>query len=90
MIDLCVYLFFIDPNPLLRNEEVLFGESTPKHCSVMPKNLHYALEELKRDKTLIESVGEDIMQGFFSVKEADMAENDKEFTQLERDLIDVY
>ena len=56
----------------------------------MPKNLHYALEELKRDKTLIESVGEDIMQGFFSVKEADMAENDKEFTQLERDLIDVY
>ena len=44
----------------------------------------------KKDKTIIESVGEDIMQGLFSVKEADMAENEKEFTQLERYLIDVY
>jgi len=79
-----------EPNPKLRNEEMLFMESTPKDSKLMATSLDLALLNLQADTTLLSAFGEELITAFCTVKFLESEPHNKEVTQAEKNLADVY
>lgn len=79
-----------EPNPLLRNEEPLFGESRPKDSKEMATSLEQALLNLHADETLASALGEELLTAFHTAKVLESDAHNKEVTQAEKNLIFIY
>jgi len=77
-----------DQNHELPDDLWLTGR--PDEIKVLPRTLYNAIDELKKDTKLTESIGKEIVDAFIAKKEFHWEESLKEVTQFELDLVNSY
>ena len=80
----------IEPDPKLNLVDDLWDKSTPEGIDTLPKYLMEALNYLKQDRVLVESIGEDVVNGFIAKKKALWDDYIKEVTKWEESFLESY